>query len=196
MKGPATLADGLLAGRWLLAVVLFVAGAAKLRQHGRDELVVAVENYGVPSGSVSALLVVLLPWWELTLGSMLAVGVLLVPAAACAALTFGVFAAAVGWHVARGHRFECGCGTTGEIGWALAGRDLVLAVLTVAVATGPSGALAVWPGCGAAAVAGAWQARLPVPLAVVVLAAGWRLSLAARSTKVLRVAGRAGRVAG
>ncbi len=175
------MADALLAGRWVLAVVLVVAGAVKLRQNNRDELIVAIENYGVPSGAVSALSAALLPWWEMTLGFMLAAGVLLIPAAACAALTFATFAAAISWHLAHGRRFGCGCGTGGEIGWALAGHDLGLAMLAIAVATGPSAALAAWRGWGAAPVAGTWQARLPIPLAVMLLMAGWRLSHAVRS---------------
>jgi uncharacterized membrane protein YphA (DoxX/SURF4 family) len=189
------MAGVLLASRWLLSVVLVVAGAAKLRPHGRDELVVAIENYGVRSGIVSLVLAVLLPRWELALGFMLAAGVLLVPAAACVALTLVVFATATGWHLAHGRRFACGCGAGGEIGWALTGRDLVLAALAVAVATGPSAALAAWPGWGAAPVAGTWQAWVPIPLAVTVLTAGWRLSYAARSARGWRVADRRGRLA-
>lgn len=184
------MADALLASRWLLAIVLVVAGVAKLRPHGRHEVVVAIENYGVPSGTVSVPLAVLLPWWELALGFMLAAGALLVPAAACAALTLCVFAAVVGWHLAHGRRFACGCGTGGEIGWALAGRDLVLATLALAVATGPSAALAAWPGWGAAPVTGMWQARLPIPLAVTAAIAGWRLMRAARFAKAWPVADR------
>lgn len=190
------MADALLASRWLLALVLVVAGAAKLRQPGREELALAIQNYGVPSGRVSTLLALLLPWWEVALGAMLAAGVLLVPVAVCAALTLGVFAAVVGWHLAHGRRFACGCGTGGEIGWALAGHDLVLATLATAVATGPSAALAAWPGWGAAPVTGMWQARLPIPLAVTAVTAGWRLLHATRSGKAWRVADRAGRLTG
>ncbi len=187
--------DLLLAGRWLLAVVLVAAGAAKLRRHGRDQLVTAIDNYGVPAGAVSGLLATLLPWWELAVGGMLAAGVLVVWAAAAAALTLGVFAAVVCWHVWRGHRFGCGCGTGAQIGWGLAGRDLLLASVAVAVAVGPSAARAAWPGWHARTVDGSWQASLPVPLAVIVLSAGWRLARTARSAKIWLVTGREGRMA-
>ncbi len=190
------MADLLLAGRWLLAVVLVAAGAAKLRRHGRDQLITAIENYGVPAGAVSGLLATLLPWWELAVGVMLAAGVLVVCAAVAAALTLGVFAAVVCWHVWRGHRFGCGCGTGAQIGWGLAGRDLLLASVALAVTVGPSGALAALPGWDARTVDGSWQASLPVPLAVIVLSAGWRLARTARSARIWLEKGRGRKVAG
>ena len=51
------------------------------------------------------------------------------------------FAGAVGWNVAHGRRFDCGCGAAHDtaVRWGLALRDLGLAAIAATVALGPSG---------------------------------------------------------
>lgn len=162
----------LLAGRWALAVILIAAGLAKLRAHSHDDLEAAAAAYGVLPGWLVAPAAAMLPWAELTLGVLLGVGVLIVPAATLAAALLLTFATVVGWHVSRGNRFPCGCGTEERISYGLVARDLLLSGIAVAVAFGPSAGLAAWPGWGSSTVSASFLALLPVPL-IVLLAAVW-----------------------
>jgi hypothetical protein len=104
----------------------------------------------------------------------------LVITASLVAVMMGVFAVAVGCHVARGHAFGCGCGSGGtRISWGLASRDLALCVGALAVAIGPSGALAAWPGWGSWHVSGPTASMIPVPLITILALLGLRLGLSA-----------------
>jgi uncharacterized membrane protein YphA (DoxX/SURF4 family) len=172
--------DILLSGRWVLAIVLFAAGAAKLIPQRRSEFAAAVGEYGVLPSLLVKPVTRLLPWFEMTLALVLAVGVLLPIAAAAAALILGVFAFAVGGNLLRGRRFDCGCGTGAHISWALVGRDGMLCSLAVAVATGRSGGLAIWPGWTAQPVSASWQSQLPVALVTVLAVSAIRLLAVSR----------------
>jgi methylamine utilization protein MauE len=176
--------DVLLGARWALAAVLIGAAVAKLRAPGRDQLEDAIRNYRlVPSGLVRPVAAGL-PWLELTLGLLLCVGVMLVATAVCAVFILAAFGLAVGWHVLRGRRFACGCGNGTTISWALAGRDLMLSVVALAIAVGPSGGLAVWPGWAAQHVSASVQALLPIPLVAITLMLG--VQLLTRGKKLAR----------
>jgi putative oxidoreductase len=177
--------DLLLAGRWVLAMVLVVAGVRKLLAPSRDPVAEAMRNYGTIPDALVPSAAFVLPWLEVGLGLLLCVGVMLLVAAACAAAALGVFAIAVGWHLVRGHRFDCGCGGAGEISWQLAGRDLSLCAVAVAVVFGPSGGLAAWPGWGASAVAGSAEAMVPVPLVTILLMVTVQLLLRVRRDGLL-----------
>jgi uncharacterized membrane protein YphA (DoxX/SURF4 family) len=159
--------DLLLGARWILAIVLIGAAVAKLRGPGRDQFADAIESYRVLPNRLVRPVAAWLPWLELTLGVMLCLGVMLVVAAACAAFLLAAFGLAVGWHVSRGRRFACGCGSGATISWALAGRDLLLSGVALAIALGPSGGLAIWPGWGAQHVAASAQSMLPMPLTAI-----------------------------
>jgi uncharacterized membrane protein YphA (DoxX/SURF4 family) len=167
--------DLLLAARWALGIVLIGAAVAKLRAPGRDQLEDAIHSYRlVPSGLVRPV-ATWLPWLELTLGLSLCAGVMLVATAVCAAFILAAFGLAVGWHVSRGRRFACGCGNGATISWALAGRDLLLSVVALAIAVGPSAGLAIWPGWAAEHVSASVQALLPIPLVAITLMFGVQL---------------------
>jgi uncharacterized membrane protein YphA (DoxX/SURF4 family) len=173
--------DILLSGRWVLAIVLFAAGAAKLIPQRRSEFAAAVDDYGVLPSLMVRPVTRLLPWIEITLALLLAAGVLLPLAAAAAALILGVFAFAVGGNLLRGRQFDCGCGTGAHISWTLVGRDALLCSLAVAVATGRSGGLAVWPGWTAQPVSASWQSQLPVVLVTVLVISAIRLLAISRA---------------
>ncbi len=158
-----------LAARWLLAVVLIGAGVAKLPADGRDAAAQAIENYGVLPRRLRRPAAAALPYGEITLGLLLCLGVLLRVSADCVAVMLGAFAASVGWHVQRGHRFGCGCGGGGSISWSLAARDGASACLAAVVAWRPSSGLALLPGWGAVSVHASARSLLPVPLVVIVL---------------------------
>jgi uncharacterized membrane protein YphA (DoxX/SURF4 family) len=167
--------DVLLAARWALGTLLMVAAVAKLRGPGRDQLEDAIRSYRLVPSRLVRPVAAGLPWLELTLGVLLCAGVMLAVAAACAALILTTFGLAVGWHVSRGRRFACGCGNGATISWALVGRDLLLSVVAVAIAVGPSGGLAVWPGWAAQHVSVSTRALLPIPLVAITLMLGVQL---------------------
>jgi hypothetical protein len=159
----------LLAGRWVLALVLLGAGLAKVGD--REQFAQVVERYGIVPARYGARLAAGLPWAEIVVGLALAAG--LAPAVSgwgATALVLG-FAVAVGVNLARGRRFDCGCGgaVNSQIGWPLLVRNLFLVAIGVAVALGPAG-LAVSGGVlGGGRVHVAVRDLLPVPLIVVAL---------------------------
>jgi uncharacterized membrane protein YphA (DoxX/SURF4 family) len=136
----------LLGLRWVLAVVFLTGGAAKLGVDQSFEQTIAA--YGLVPGFLRRPLARSLPALEISVGAACGLGIL--PALACwaAAVLLSGFACAVCWSLARGRRFDCGCGIvpTKAIGWDLVLCDLALAMIAAAVAVGPSGSLAVWRG--------------------------------------------------
>lgn len=166
----------MLAGRLVVALVLVVAGVRKLSEGGRAQLTLALQDYAVIPGAAIGAVARVLPWLELSLGVLLGTGVLLVPAGLCASLLLGSFAVAVAWHARRGHSFKCGCGNGGTVSWSLAARDLTLGVIAAATVAYPHTDLAVWVGPGWIHTArGTLVSLIPVPMTVLLLAAGWRL---------------------
>lgn len=166
----------ILALRWWVALILFVAGVTKI---GDVERVgEAVARYGVMPRWFVRPTAMLLPAIELTLAAALALGFLPSIAGGLACVLFAGFAVAIVWNLVHGRRFDCGCGTGAEsmISWGLALRDAALAALGLLIAIGPSGGLAVWPvlvhGSGHASVA---STLIPVPMIVILLAAASRL---------------------
>lgn len=174
--GAMSFLNLVLAGRLVVAWVLAVAGARKLGVGGRAQLTAALGDYAaIPDAWVGAIARVL-PWLELSLGVLLAAGVLLEPVSLCASLLLGGFAVAVAWEAQRGRSFKCGCGSDEAISWWLAARDLTLTSIAAAVAAYPHAALAVWVGPGRIEPApGSPVSLLPVPMTVLVLGMGWRL---------------------
>jgi peroxiredoxin/uncharacterized membrane protein YphA (DoxX/SURF4 family) len=162
--------DGvLLALRILLALVLAVAGAAKLAD--RPGARAAVTGFGVPD-AVAAPIAAVLPWLEL------AAAVLLVPSAtarvgAAAALVLMLtFSAAIARSIARGEAPECHC--FGALHSEPAGprtlvRNLVLAVAAgAALVGGPGTSATAWIG----GLSGGWTIALLLGLALAAALAG------------------------
>jgi uncharacterized membrane protein YphA (DoxX/SURF4 family) len=171
-----------LAGRWLLAVVLVAAAVAKLGQAG--PFGEAIERYGLLPRSAVPIAARVLPVVELLLGAALAAGVLVAAAAVACGCLFGVFGAAVAVSLARGRRFDCGCGLSAdaEITWWHVGRSVVLVGLGVLIAVEPA-VLAI----NASRVGGAPAANelVAVPLGVLLLCITWRLVAELRRTASL-----------
>lgn len=170
-----TFAELIIAGRWLLAIVLIVAAAGKLSAKGRESTVDALTNYRVLPLSLSRPAAVMLPWVEIVLACLLFAGVIVAVAAACTAALLGMFAAVVSCHLLRGRRFACGCGRGDLISWNLAGRDTVLSALAILVALGPNGALALWPGSDAMPSSPSALLLVPMPLLAVLVMIALRL---------------------
>lgn len=159
----------LVAGRWVLALVLLGAGLAKVGD--REQFSEVIERYAIVPADYGARLAVGLPWLEIAVGLALAVGLAPAVSGCCASVLLLGFAVAIGVNLARGRRFDCGCGgsLSGEIGWSLLVRNLFLAAIGVAVALGPTG-LAVSAGAlvgGRAHVAA--HGLLPVPMIVIAI---------------------------
>jgi uncharacterized membrane protein YphA (DoxX/SURF4 family) len=177
------MSDLLLGGRWVLAVVLIVAGVSKLSATSRRRLLQAIRDYGVIPERLGATASVVLPWLEVVSGIAMCIGILLVITASVVAAMFGAFGVATAWHVARGEGFDCGCGLWNTpIGWGLVRRDLTLCALALAVATGPSGALAVWPGWASSHVPGSLASMIPAPLIAMLALLVLRLGAPVRET--------------
>lgn len=163
------LLDVVLTGRLSLGLILIVAACRKLVPSGRERLNRALANYGLPVRG-RATLSLLLPWLELVLGGMLAGGMLITTASACASSMLCVFAVAVAWHTKRGRRFSCGCGRDETIGWQLAARNVLLALVGASVAAYPNSTLALWAGPGKTSATWApFTATLPVPMIVLLV---------------------------
>ena len=178
------LSDLLLGGRWLLAVVLIVAGVEKMHPSARDRTAQAIRDYGLVPERWAEATANLLPWFEIGCGLLICAGAALAITASLISVMMGCFAIAVGRHVALGHAFDCGCGSAATpISWGLAGRDLAFCLLSLAIAVGPSGALAVWPGWGSSHVHGSAAAVIPVPLITILALAGLRLAMGARHAR-------------
>jgi uncharacterized membrane protein YphA (DoxX/SURF4 family) len=157
----------LLAGRWLLALVLLSAGLAKLAD--RPGFAEAVVRYAILPPRAAAMVASGLPGVEVVLGVALAAGIAPMISGTCGCLLLTGLAGAVVINLAHGRRFQCGCGGGGQIGWPLVGRDLGLGAIGAVVAVGPAG-LALLPEPRVAALVHiAAAALLPVPLVVIAL---------------------------
>jgi uncharacterized membrane protein YphA (DoxX/SURF4 family) len=139
-----------LAARFVLAGVFLVAGATKLRRPAGFRA--AVVDYGVLPTPLVTPVAALLPWLEVFLGVALLLGVLLVPVALLATVVLISFAGGIWVNVRRGRAIGCGCGLARrqQVSNRLVVRNALLAAGALVVALAPSGALAVWPGAGAA----------------------------------------------
>lgn len=167
----------LLAARWLLALLFFTSGVSKVGD--REGFAEALERYGlVPARSTQGLSAALVAV-EITLGVVLAVGILPAVAGWCATAALLAFAAAVTVNLLRGRRFDCGCGGTvqREIGWSLVTRNVALAVTAAIVATRPA-ALALWTaGLTSGHISVSARDLISMPMAVTAAAAAGRCAL-------------------
>ena len=163
-------AELLLGFRWVLGLVFVTPGAIKIRTTRSFEQTVA--SYGLVPAFLHRPVARALPILEVCVGAACLLGVLPRLAGWVAfALLLG-FASAVGWNLARGRRFGCGCGTTHDtpISSSVVLRDLVLAAIAAAVALGPSGLFAMWRGSDALPHhPPAISELLPIPMLVIVI---------------------------
>jgi thiol-disulfide isomerase/thioredoxin/uncharacterized membrane protein YphA (DoxX/SURF4 family) len=175
----------LLIVRLALAVVLLVAGCAKLadRQGSRT----AVLAFGVPEPLAGAV-VALLPLLELTAGILLVISATARPGAVLAAVLLACFCVGITRSMIRGEAPDCHC--FGQLHSSPAGpktlaRNLVLAALAVAVIAGGSGASATeW--VGRLSGTGLTALIAGIALAVVIVAcAAFALSLLRRHGHML-----------
>jgi hypothetical protein len=168
--------DALLAGRWVLALILAGAGAAKVLGSNRRRRIDAVRRYAVVPEALVMAVALTLPWLELVLGGLLAVGVQVAITSALAGVMLSTFAVAVGCDLLLGHSFDCGCGAEVKtIGWTLVVRDLALGGLAAMVVFGPGSGLALWPGWDADRPSEPSAQLIAIPMLVIIWVVGVRL---------------------
>lgn len=121
--------------RYLLGAIFVFAGLAKLSS--RREFTEAIERYGILPHRLIRPVANLLPFFELLSGVLLIVGLGIVFTSAALAATVIAFTIAIGINLARGESFDCGCRALGaprKIGWAVVGRNVLLAAIAVLTA--------------------------------------------------------------
>jgi putative oxidoreductase len=130
--------------RWLLGVLLVVAGALKIG-HPVD-LASAIAGFRLLPPELVAPLAVILPYFEVLLGLYLLAGLFTRVAAWVAAAQFVIYAAAIASAVLRGIPANCGCfgpGDTAVADWPHVAFDLALAAVAAFIAVRAPGALAL-----------------------------------------------------
>lgn len=136
MEGRTTaLEAAALLSRFALATVFVFAGLSKLGR--RPEFAGAVRGYALLPERVVPAVAAALPPLELAAGILLALGLLTALAAAALAALVAAFAVAIAVNLLRGREIDCGCfgaAAPRRIGWGAVGRNLVLALLAIAVA--------------------------------------------------------------
>jgi hypothetical protein len=136
----------------------------------------AVRRYAVVPEALVMAVALTLPWLELVLGGLLAVGVQVAITSALAGVMLSTFAVAVGCDLLLGHSFDCGCGAEVKtIGWTLVVRDLALGGLAAMVVFGPGSGLALWPGWDADRPSEPSAQLIAIPMLVIIWVVGVRL---------------------
>lgn len=126
----------LLAIRVFLALVFATAALSKLGH--AEEFYGVVRNFRILPNGASRAVALVLPVVELAVAAGLLIGATAVPAAIAAAALLAVFGAAIAVNVLRGRTWiDCGCFRNGlkqQVGWALVGRNALMAGAALAVA--------------------------------------------------------------
>ena len=133
-----------LAARFVLATVFLLAGVAKLS--GRRAFASGVAKYELLPPALVRPIALAIPPLELAGGLLLALGLVVRPAAALLALALCAFTVAVSTALLRGKSLDCGCfGPTAPrpITWLTVLRNLGLLALAVLVVVRPPRALAL-----------------------------------------------------
>lgn len=126
----------LLAIRVFLALVFATAALSKLGH--AEEFYGVVRNFRILPDGLSRVTALVLPVVELAVAAGLLIGATAVPAALAAVALLAVFGAAIAVNVLRGRTWiDCGCFRNGlkqQVGWALVGRNALMAGAALAVA--------------------------------------------------------------
>lgn len=121
--------------RFMLAIMFAGAAIAKMSQLADFEA--AVGRYELLPARMVRPISRVIPAAELIAGTALAVGLGTRVAAAIVAVLLAVFSASIAVNLARGRKFDCGCGVAPAprtISWSLVIQNLVLAAAAAIVA--------------------------------------------------------------
>lgn len=129
--------------RFLPAALLLWAGVTKA--FDRQGSILAVDAYDVLPGGVVRVVAAVLPWLEIAVGLLLALGLFVRFAGAAAALLGVLFIAVLAQAKARGLQIDCGCfggGGPGDgVGWWDIARDVPMVLSGLYLAARPEGPL-------------------------------------------------------
>lgn len=120
--------------RIITGAVFIVSGSMKIADPSAFADSIAL--YGVIPQILIPYIAIVLPWAELFSGILLASGLRIRAASLLSFTMLCLFTALIGWNVALGRSFECGCipgldaGPFSRIGWPLLCRNAVLLALT------------------------------------------------------------------
>lgn len=116
----------ILFARWCLGGVLLVAGVGKLIENNPAMVIAEVNFLPLPLARVAARL---LPYVEVSIGTLLILGLFTPAAALVATVMFAVFSVVIGGKVLRGKRENCHCFgsfSADTLNWAAFVRNLLL----------------------------------------------------------------------
>jgi len=135
-SGPAAL----LANPWLALVCRLIVGIvfiwASLDKIAHPAAFAGIiNNYQILPHTLINITAILLPWIELIAGLFLVLGLWSRGSSLIISVMLVVFIAAIGFNLARGLDFTCGCFSTSEegmrIGWTKIGQNIVLLALAL-----------------------------------------------------------------
>jgi len=96
-----------------------------------------IENYQILPGMLVNIAAIVMPWFEFSCGLLLLTGRLRAPSAAVILLMTGCFVLAIGFNIARGLDFDCGCFGSGHTSpWQVLLRDIGLFFCCLPALTG------------------------------------------------------------
>lgn len=133
----------ILFARWCLGGVLLVAGAGKLIENNPAAVIAEVNFLPLPLAKLAARL---LPYVEVSIGTLLVLGLLTPIAAVVAAVMFAVFSMVVGGKVLRGKRENCHCFgsfSADTLNWAALVRNVLLLAFALLLVFSTVGYLAL-----------------------------------------------------
>jgi uncharacterized membrane protein YphA (DoxX/SURF4 family) len=131
--------------RILVGVLLLAAGIAKVR-NGRQQFTRAILGYDLVPRKVAQRLSQTLPWIEIVVGSLLALGLFTGVGLSGAFVLVLAFTSAIVVSLWRGRKHHCGCvgftwAQVQEVQWNLVYRNLVLLAVLVGCSAWPAGKL-------------------------------------------------------
>ncbi len=129
-----------LACRVIVGLVFIYASLDKIANPA--EFAAIVNNYRILPHQLINITAIILPWVELATGLLLLVGLWSRGSSLIISVMLVVFIAAIGYNVARGLDFNCGCFSTEAggmaIGWTKIGQNVVLLALSLHALSRPS----------------------------------------------------------
>lgn len=138
-----------LACRVIVGVVFIYASLDKIAHPA--EFAGIVNNYKILPHQLINITAIILPWIELVAGLLLVFGLFSRGSSLIISLMLVVFIAAIGFNLARGLDFNCGCFSTGKdgmvIGWTKIGQNIVLLALSLHALFRPSALSLGWSSC-------------------------------------------------
>ena len=123
--------------RVITGLVFIASGISKI--HAPSSFADTIALYGPVPADIVPYVAIILPWVELLCGLLLVSGFRIRAAALLTAGMLCLFTVLIGYNIALGKNFDCGCvagldaGPFSRIGWPLLARNALLLAMTAAV---------------------------------------------------------------